>query len=86
MEISKNYQHKKKQKQSTQSKKAYKPKAPFVSVEGIEGLLSRAEKVKRINTPKNLNDEEKSSFRLNRKQLLRQLRGMAGKESGGNGE
>jgi hypothetical protein len=42
----------------------------------IEKLLIRAEKVKRINTPKSLSDEEKSSFRLKRKQLLWKIRGM----------
>ena len=36
MGISKNYQYKKKQKQSSQSKNAYKPKAPYAAVEGIE--------------------------------------------------
>jgi hypothetical protein len=177
MGIAKNYQHKKTHKQNTQSKKAYKPKAPYASVEGIESpayeklsphavwvllefyrkfngfnrsnlalsykevankmapatfnksiwelrgfgfldtvrfgrlernnsiyalskrwkrlsnspekldrierLLSRAEKAKRINTPKNLNDEEKFSFRLKRKQLLWKLRGMVFKGNGG---
>lgn len=49
----------------------------------IEKLLSRAEKVKRINTPQNLNDENKSSFRLKRKQLLWKIRRMALKGNGG---
>jgi hypothetical protein len=170
MGISKNYQQKKKHKQSNQSNRAYKPKPPYAAVEGIESpayeklsphavwallefyrkfngynrnnlalsykevknkvstgtfnkaiwelqgfgfldtvrlgrlernnsiyalstrwkrlsnsleklgriekLLTRAEKVKRINTPQNLSDEEKSSFRLKRKQLLWKIRGM----------
>ena len=40
----------------------------------IEKLLTRAIKVKRIETPKNLTDEEKGCFRLKRKQLLWKLR------------
>jgi hypothetical protein len=177
MGIAKNYQPKKKHKQSTQSKKAYKPKPPYAAVEGmespayeklsphavwvllefyrkfngfnrnnlavsykevkyklapatfnksiwellgfgfldtvrfgrlernnsiyalssrwkrlsnclekldwIEKLLTRAEKVKRVKTPKNLNDEEKSSFRFKRKQLLWKLRRMVFKGNGG---
>lgn len=49
----------------------------------IEKLLTRAEKVKRINTPQNLSDEEKFSFRLKRKQLLWKIRRMVFKGNGG---
>lgn len=40
----------------------------------IAKLLNRAEKVKRINTPKNLSEEEKTKFKLKRKQLTNKIR------------
>jgi hypothetical protein len=41
---------------------------------GISKLLKRAEKAKRISTPKNLNESDKKNFRLRRKRLVNKIR------------
>ena len=40
----------------------------------IEKLLSHAEKVKRINTPKHLEEEQKREFGIKRRKILRKIR------------
>jgi len=45
-----------------------------VKLNRISNLLKRAEKVKRINTPQQLNKSDKLEFKLKRKQLVSKIR------------
>jgi len=43
-------------------------------IKKVEKLLSHLERVKRINTPKNLSEEQKSEFRIKRRQMIRKIK------------
>jgi hypothetical protein len=45
-------------------------------IKKVEKLLSHLERVKRINTPKNLSEEQTSEFRIKRRQMIRKIQNM----------
>ena len=45
-------------------------------IKKVEKLLSRLERVKRINTPKSISEEQKSEFRIKRRQMMRKIQNM----------